>query len=261
VKPKYIVNIHGHLHHSQDIEARIRIWRENNVRKFCALCLPASMRYSAGRGHFLNEDLVPWLKRHPDIIVGMGAPDMSATPDHPDLVDQLKEWGFHGLKCIGSVYPYNHWLASPQDGTERPIGINSDNYRPYRLDRIARAFPRLKIIGAHLGKPHADEALQMMKFPNVYFDFSGGSGAKPHVMWMIKALSGLPGANMSDPAENPALTYFDKLCFGTDNPEPPVWIGASERIMDALGIPDETREGFYWRHAAEIFDWTEADLA
>ena len=282
MKPKLIINIHGHLHHSQDVEARIKLWRECNVHKFCVLCMPDYRGEESARDYFLNEDLVPWMKKYPDILVGMGALDMSAVPDAPGKIDRLKEWGFSGLKCIDSVYPYNHdlyfplyqraqeldmpilfhtgWLGSKMDGSDGRRGTNSDNYRPYLLDMIARAFPRLKVVGAHLGKPHAEEALQMMVYPNVYFDISGGSGRKRHEMWMTKALSGMPGADMSDPAENPALEYFKKLCFGTDNPEPPIWIAASDRIMDRLCIPDETREWFYWRNAATIFGWEEGDL-
>jgi uncharacterized protein len=281
--PERIINIHAHLHHDQDVEARIRLWRECNVRKVCVLCMPPRpWGTSRERGYYLNEDLVPLLREHGDIIVGMGALDMSERPSHPDLVDRLRELGFQGLKVIASRHPYNHeiyfplyeraealgmpilfhtgWLGSPRDGTDGALGFDAENYRPYLLDRIARTFPRLRIVGAHLGKPHAEEALQMAIYANVYFDISGGSGKAPHVMWMLKALSGLPEADLSDPAENPALEHFKSFCFGTDNPEPPIWIAASERIMDALAIPDETRELFYWRNAADIYGWRESDL-
>ncbi len=98
-------------------------------------------------------------------------------------------------------------------------------------------------------------------YPNVYYDFSGGSGKKPHEHWVARALSPcFPDADMSDPAENPALGYFRKLCFATDNPEPPIWIEASNRIMDRLCIPDDLRERFYWRNACEVFGWKEDEL-
>jgi len=281
VKPKHIINIHGHLRHDQDIEARIRLWRECGVRRFCALALPHRNGTRAREGYFSNEDMAPWLKRYPDILVGLGALDLYQRPDPPEVIDRLVEQGFSGLKFIEAAYPYSHdiyfplyaraealrlpilfhtgWLASTlEDGR---YGVNAENYRPYHLDRIARAFPELRIIGAHLGKPHAEEALQMITaFPNVYYDISGGSGKRPHVLWMLRALGPYPGANLADPEENPALLHFRKFCFATDNPEPPVWIEASDRIMDALQIPAETREDFYWRNAARIFGWAESDL-
>lgn len=279
--PERIINVHAHLHHSQNIAERIKLWRVCNVRRVCVLCLYPYVENPPMGGYYTNEDLRPLLKQYPDILVGMGALNLGRAPDGPGAIDRLKEWGFAGLKIIQSYYPYNHelyfplyeraeqlgmpvffhtgWLANGAD--DGALGINSDNYRPYMLDKIARAFPRLKMIGAHLGKPHAEEALQMLIYPNVYYDFSGGSGRKPHELWISRALSPyLPGADMRDPAENPALEYFKKFCFATDNPEPPIWIEVSERILDRLCIPAETRERFYWRNAADIFGWKEAEL-
>ena len=94
----------------------------------------------------------------------------------------------------------------------------------------------------------------MMKHSNVYFDFSGGGGSNQFVRAVTAALSpSLPGANMSDPGENPALELFEKkLLFATDNPEPEVWVPASERIMDRLQIPQPIRENFYYKTAASI---------
>jgi len=214
----------------------------------------------------------------------MGCVDLRKNPDPPEKIDNLKEQGFAGLKVIYSYYPYNHeiyfplyaraeklgmpiifhtgYLAQAGDGSDGKYGIDCNNYRPYLFDKIARAFPNLKIIGAHLGKPHCDEAItMMMAHRNVYFDFSGGSGRKSAKLKILKALSPMTSdANMSDPAENPALRYFRKLCFGTDNPDPPIWIENSNWIMDKLHIPEETRERFYWKNAAEIFNWDESDL-
>jgi len=282
--PRYVINVHAHLHQGQDVAARIRLWRACNLRKVCILCMPAPPGARArADGYLTNEEFVPVLRAHGDILVGMGAVRMFAQYDGPERVDWLQEHGFTGLKCIAASRPYNHeayyplyaraeelgmpilfhtgWLASAEDGSDGALGINADNYRPYRLDAIARAFPRLRIIGAHLGKPHAEEALQMLDaYPNVYYDFSGGSGRKKHWQWILRALAPLPGADLSDPEENPALGYFGKLCFATDNPEPPVWLEAAEHIMDGLAIPDDLREAYYWRNACRVFGWSEADL-
>ncbi|NLD45273.1 MAG: amidohydrolase family protein [Chloroflexi bacterium] len=285
MKPRYVVNVHTHLHKGQDIAARVRLWRECNLRKVCILCMPeypsGVQRASEG---LTNEEFLPLLRQYGDIMVGMGALNLFDKCDGPDKVDWLKEHGFTGLKGIFASRPYNHeayfplyaraealcmpilfhtgWLASALDGTDGVLGVNADNYRPYRLDKIARAFPNLKIIGAHLGKPHAEEALQMIDaFPNVYYDFSGGSGKKKHWRWILKALSPLPGADMADPSENLALGYLTKLCFATDNPEPPIWLEAAEHVLDGLQIPDDLRERYYWGNACEVFGWTEADLA
>jgi hypothetical protein len=279
--PKYVINVHGHLHHDQNIEERIKLWRKYNVRKFCALCFQPRWRSKANDQYFTNEDLIPWLKRYPDLLVGMGSINLSKNPDPPEKIDELKAQGFTGLKFIDCYYPYNHEIYFPlyarAEKLGMPIcfhtgivatteddgkyGIDANNMRPYYLDKIARAFPRLKLIGFHLGKPHAEEALMMIsEHRNIYYDFSGGGGEKVHERWVLRSLSPMPGANIADPTENLALDYFQKLCFGTDNPEPPVWIEVANRIIDKLCIPQELQERFYWQNAAQIFGWTESDL-
>jgi hypothetical protein len=63
----------------------------------------------------------------------------------------------------------------------------------------------------------------------------------------------LPGSNMADPEENPALGLFEnKLLFATDNPEPDTWVPASEFIMDTLQIPPAIRECFYYKTAMKL---------
>lgn len=59
------------------------------------------------------------------------------------------------------------------------------------------------------------------------------------------------------PEENLARRWFGKLCFATDNPEPPVWIALSQRLMDELQLPEELQERFWWRNAAELLGLTE----
>ena len=201
-------------------------------------------------------------------------------------VNRFKEQGYAGLKFEDNSYPYNHDLYWPlyerAEQLELPIlfhtgclaplrreecnydardRIDAENMRPYLLDRVARAFPNLKIIGAHLGLPHAHEALNMIStYENIYFDFSGGSGQKPHVRKVLAAM--LPPAgletDMADPQENRALAWFEKLCFGTDNPEPDVWVPASEYIMDKLEIPTSLRRKFYYENAAGLLGGNES---
>ena len=61
----------------------------------------------------------------------------------------------------------------------------------------------------------------------------------------------MPGADMQDSEENQALQWFEKLCFATDNPEPPIWIDLSQRVMDELELPQDLQERFWWKNAAE----------
>lgn len=274
-----IINIHGHLRHGQDFDLRLAAWRKWGVRKFVCLCLHP--RWSL-KGYYTNEDFLQLAGRYREVVIGFGAVNLVAGQvDRPEAVDRLKEQGFAGIKCEDNSFPYNHEIYWPlyarmealgmpalfHTGNVAPLelndginyegrdGVDAENMRPYLLDRVARAFPKLTIVGAHLGLPHTFEAINLAQTrPNVFFDFSGGGGSRGHVNQILAALSPkLPGARLDDPADNFALPLFErKLLFGTDNPEPEVWVPASERIMDALAIPETARRRFYHDTAAEI---------
>jgi predicted TIM-barrel fold metal-dependent hydrolase len=276
-RPK--INIHGHLHHKQDLRERVRIWEEWNVRRFCCACTQPGWL----PGCYTNEDFLKVQKEYGDILIGFAAANLRPDAlDGPGAVEQYREQGFRGLKFLGNSLPYScdayypiyekaEELGMPvlfhcgllggQGADRREINrdfdIWAENMRPYHFDRIARTFPGLKIIGAHLGWPHQPEALALIEaYENIYFDISGGSGRKPHLRKILSHLLPHPGldTDWADPQENRALEWFGKLCFGTDNPEPTRWVPASEEILNACRIPEETRERFYYANAAELLD-------
>jgi len=77
--------------------------------------------------------------------------------------------------------------------------------RPYLLDEIARAFPRLRMIIAQMGQPWIDETIVLLgKHSNVYADVSGLL-SRP---W--QAYNALVSANQ--------YGVIDKLLFGSDFP-------------------------------------------
>lgn len=273
-KPDRIINVHGHLRHDQDIPARIKTWESWNVEKFICLCLD---QRQASKGYFTNEAYLACRDKLGDIVVGFASVSVHEVEgiDGPDDIERYKDQGFAGLKFHTPSRPLNDDIYFPiyekaqalnmpmliHTGYVAPadsdghMGVDSMNMRPYALDRVARMFPNLKIIGAHLGSPHHDEALQMIHgHPNIYFDFSGGSGSQRHVRKIISAMLPHPSleTDMTDPQENPALGWFEKLCFGTDNPEPDIWVPASIQIMDHLEIDQGRRDQFFYDNAASI---------
>ena len=277
MKPDRVFNVHGHLRLHDDLDARVRLWREWNVEKFCCLCL--HRRWRDANGYLTNDDFPAARDRYPDILIGMAHLNLFADElARPDDVERFKEQGFAGLKCLDASYPYSHeanWplyemaeklrmpilfhtgcVAPAEDGSDGAYGINAENLRPYHLDKVARAFPQLTIIAAHLGTPHFHESLALLDtHPNVYFDICGGGGGDAHVGAILRALAPVDTPNLDDPAANPAREWFrTKLLFGTDNPEPSVWIPQAERILDTLGVPNSSRACFYWNTAAGLFD-------
>lgn len=275
--PKRIFNIHAHIKTENNLDERIKDWKKSNVHKVCCLCL--HKRWKADGGYFTNEDFLKIKNKYGNLILGMAHLNLFADEIAlPSDIERYKEQGFAGLKCLDSSYEYSHdlylplyekaqelkmpilfhtgWSAPLCDIiSERKYGINSENFRPFHLDRIARYFPDLKIIGAHLGKPFFHEALRLIEaFPNIYYDFCGGGGSQKHFNMIKRAMMPFDKNRINESDFNPALEWFDqKLVFATDNAEPSHYIPQTEAIMDELQINQSGRENFYWNTAAKIF--------
>jgi len=277
MNPTRIINVHTHAHRHQDQDARVQLWRECGCAKVCVHVIHRRPESSS----LSNEELVPWMRKYPDILLGFALPRLGWNVDGPEVVDRFKEMGFTGLKFIGPSYPYDDeryyplyeraqaldmpvlfhtgFLSFGPDDGER--GISQEKMRAVRLDTIGRAFPQLRIMMAHLGNPEFHVGLDVIhSFPNVYGEFSGASGSKFRETTLRKLFAPPPGADLSDPDENLALIHFEKLCFATDNPEPPRWIELSQRLMDELELPDEVQEGFWWRNGARWLGLDESEL-
>ena len=270
--PDKIYNCHIHVHRDQSIDERLKLWDEWHVEKaFVQVLYSESNPLSNQMG---NADVAALIRKHPDRLVGFGKVNIDLDQlDDASAVDRLKAMGFSGLKFIGPSWNYDDerfypiyeraaklkmpilfhtgFLASY--GEQGRLRVSSDKMRAMLLDTIARAFPALKIIMAHLGNPEFETGLYLTEqFNNIYGEFSGGGGQKPRETTLRKLFRPLPGANMADPGENLALTWFKKLCFSTDNPEPPRWVPVAQRLLDELQIPAETRELYWWKNAASL---------
>lgn len=267
MKPKRIINVHTHVHKHQDIDARVEHWRACGCVKVCVHVI----KRRPGDGTYSNEELVPWMRKYPDILLGFALPELGLEVDGLDAVDRFREQGFTGLKFIAPSYAYDDeryfpvyaraeqldmpvlfhtgFLSiGPDDGARR---IGQDKMRAVRLDTIGRAFPQLRMMMAHLGNPAFDVGLDIVRsFENIYGEFSGASGSRFREMVLRRLFAPLPGANMADPEENLALSYFEYLCFATDNPEPPRWIALSQRLMDELALPPDLQDRFWWQNGA-----------
>jgi len=265
--PQRIINVHTHLHKHQDIDQRVRLWRDCGLVKVCIQVGSTT----DGPDRYGNQGVLGWLRKYPDLLLGFAHVELGPTVDGPEKVEQFKQQGFTGLKFIGPAWPYDddRYFGLYEKAQElgmpilfhtgylshtpgRPqVGISTEKMRPARLDAIARAFPDLRMMMAHLGYPEFEMGLTLIRFfENLYGEYSGGGGSRFRETMLRKLLRPLPGTDMSDPQQNQALTHFRKLCFATDNPEPPVWIALNERLMGELELPEDLREDFWWRNAA-----------
>ena len=140
---------------------------------------------------------------------------------------------------------------------EIPTDISVDRMRPTTLDAIARRFPKITLIGAHLGNPDYAWAAEIARWhPNLYFDLSGSSLIKkqddPTFWKTIFWWSGVVNPHTPPGAPN----AFTKLVFGSDvfEGELEEFDGALARyhkMLDACGVPAKAQEeifsGTLWR--------------
>lgn len=143
---------------------------------------------------------------------------------------------------------YNRWTAQMQ----QPRNMSAMRMRPFHLDTTANNFPRLKLIGAHLGGTgNYDEAASVARWRhNVYFDISGGTTIERHALERR-----LIGDEIG----------YEKLIFGSDCAPEKIadHIRRWDSIFDLLEVPDDCRERLWWRNGAELYgletrDWVSA---
>jgi len=140
---------------------------------------------------------------------------------------------------------------------EIPSDIGVDRMRALTLDTIARRFPNLTVIGAHLGNPDYADAAEISRWnPNLYFDLSGSSLIKkqndPTFWKTIFWWSGVVSPHT--PAGGPHA--FEKLVFGSDvfNGELEEFDREIERyhkMLDACDVPKTAQDNIFagtmWR--------------
>jgi len=221
-----------------------------------------------------------FMKLHPGRFVGLGQIDLD-SPHVLETVRRFQQAGFAGLgELTGPHYRYDderYWpiykLAEQSRmivlfhtgivnrmTPEIPSNVSSDRMRVATLDLIARQFPKLTIIGAHLGNPDYAWAGEVARWnPNVYFDVSGSTLIKKQddfsffksVFWWTSVAS----------AHTPKSTApaFEKLIYGSD-----VFGGDLEemdrsleryrRMLEACGVSPEVQANIFGGTLWRIWD-------
>jgi len=137
----------------------------------------------------VNEETAEFVRAHPDKLIGF----MSVHPFDPEVEDEIDrayhDLGLRGIKLgpnyqnfdpLGEeafrVYRRAQELGLPilfHQGTSPVRFADLDWAHPRHMDRVATAFPDLKIVMAHMGHPwQVDCIVVIRKHPNVYADVS-----------------------------------------------------------------------------------------
>jgi len=217
------------------------------------------------------------IQQHSNRLVGFGEIEL----DHPEVLDQIDRFhaaGFRGLgELSGPKKNYNdpaysriyeraeqygmfllfHTGIVNRTTPEIPADISVDRMRITTLDNIARRYPKINIIGAHLGNPDYQWAAEIARWnPNIYVDLSGSTLIKKQddytffksIFWWSSVVS--PHTPKGGP------NAFEKIVFGSD-----VFGGELEefdrelerhhKMLDACGVPREAQanifSGTLWR--------------
>jgi uncharacterized protein len=226
------------------------------------------------------KDLDPvgeFMKSHAERLVGLGEIQLDG-PNVLEQVDRFHNAGFRGLGEISKPqYSYDdrrywpiyeraekygmvilfHTGIVNRVHPEVPEDASSDRMRVSTLDLIARRFPKLTIIGAHLGNPDYAWAGEIGRWnPNVYFDVSGSTLIKKQedysffksIFWWTSV------ASPHTPKSN--TTAFEKLVFGSDVFEGDLGefdreLERYHRMLDACGVSAQAQanifSGTLWR--------------
>jgi predicted TIM-barrel fold metal-dependent hydrolase len=212
-----------------------------------------------------------FIASHPGRLIGFGdvSPD---APDALDLIDRFHKAGFRGLGEISRTRkPFDDPSYTPFYDRAAKHGmmllfhtgivnrtrpdvaedVSVDRLRVTLLDNIARRYPAVTIIGAHLGNPDYAWAGEIARWnPNLFFDLSGSTLIKKQedpaffksIFWWTSVAS--PHTPKSQ------VSAFEKIVFGSD-----VFGGELrefddsleryKRMLDACGVSPQAQANIF----------------
>jgi hypothetical protein len=217
------------------------------------------------------DTITAFIKQHPTRLACQGRLSLD-NPTALDLVDRFHEAGCVGLGEItsplknyddrsywpiyeraekyGMILHFHTGIVNRLE-PDIPSDVSADRMRATTLDGIARRFPKLTIIGAHLGNPDYAWAAEVARWnPNLYFDLSGSSLIKKQddptfwksIFWWSSIVS------PHTPAGGP--NAFEKLVFSSDvfNGELEEFDRELERyhkMLDACSVPKAAQDNIF----------------
>ena len=207
------------------------------AERFVAL----AMRWKRLDVHVPNAFIADYVKRFPGRAIGVASVDPHDDDAPEELERAITELGLRGLK-ISPVYSgFDPWskeawrLYEVADRLRIPIVWHQsaayatqstlEHGNPILLDRIARAFPELRMIVAHMGQPWIGETVMLLrKHAHVFADLS----ARFHRKWQCYNALML------------ALDYgvTDKVLFGSDFP-----VRTTQAALDEFRAINDWGEG------------------
>jgi predicted TIM-barrel fold metal-dependent hydrolase len=254
------MKIDAHVHYSTEEGFLERLIAEEQRLGFDKICLNGADWLAH---HDANSAVEQAMAAYPDIVVGFAYFRLGDWTS--EQVRDIHQRGFKGLKFIRPPSRYDDrgfypvYEAAEQCGlvclfhtgivartpTDGEHDVDNDRHRPVYLDTIARAFPSLSIIGAHLGNPWYEEAGMACRWnPNLYFDLSGSSLKRMPPEYFQSILWWSQTGPYGDPE---GRDPWDKIVFGSDISVDQIAdvVADYQRTMDAIGVGQELQDAVF----------------
>jgi len=269
-----IINVHTHVYENREkpgsgelfvsqmpVAQSVETWKSKGVDHIC-VC-PGGLLATSDPNDNGNDVVETLVKNYDGFFMGFGL--IRPEKDKPEYIDRLVDRGFKGLKFIRTAVPYDDesifpfyeraekhklpclfhlgWLGH-RPGSRPEFPIRCHNMQPMHLDTIARSFPDLNLIGAHLGgRSYCLQAVTIARWmPNVYFDLTGGIIRR--MPWPF--LQMLFGQQKQECLVDDTIVLdhkvMSKMIFGSDNAQPDVFLTFYKNLMDRFETPAEIRQ-------------------
>lgn len=259
-----VIDFHHHL--PRDYQPYV-----DKLREVCrAIGIDRVVMCSSGPPQGDNDTLAKAQEENPDFIISLGY--MRLGEETPRSVDRIKDLGLRGIKVIRPLDDYDsdeymplyaraaslnlpmlfHLGIVARSPRDRFLDVSMARMRPVHLDRIARNFPELNIVGAHLGNPWYDEAGEVARMhPNVFFDLTGSTLKKKTPEFIDGILWWHKNAQYGQMGDNHP---YQKIIFGTDvGPDMMEDVKADyEAFMDYVNMEQSFRDMIWGGTAARI---------
>ncbi|MEO8130956.1 MAG: amidohydrolase family protein [Bryobacteraceae bacterium] len=258
-KPKMI---DAHVHHNGDVEFLNKLVARLQKLDGIAFLLtkPADLK-----------QVQSFMAAHPGRLIGFG--DISL--DDPNVLQQIDTFhdaGFVGLGEISrTLKAFDHPSYMPvydraakygmmllfhtgvvnRSHPEVPEDVSVDRLRVTLIATIARRYPNITIIGAHLGNPDYAWAGEMARWnPNLFFDLSGSTLIKKQedptffksIFWWSSIASPHSPKGQASAFEK---VVFGSDVFGGELEELDRSIERYQRMLNACGVSKEAQANIF----------------
>ena len=218
-----------------------------------------------------------FMAQHPNRLIGLGEIRLD-DPQALELVERFHAAGFRGLgeltKPLKNYDDRSYWPIYERAEKYRmillfhtgivnrlnpdiPEDASVDRMRPTLLDGIARRFPKVTVLGAHLGNPEYANAAEIARWnPNLFFDLSGSTLIKKQEDYTFFKSIFWWSSIVSPHTPKSKESAFEKVVFGSDvfNGEIEEFDRELERyhkMLDACGVSKESQANIFagtmWR--------------